>query len=480
MKFLLLDDQRSARTVLKRLLEDRPDIEVVEAGSVDEARLRVETQDIDAMLLDIRLSDSVTDRGGLDFLRWVRSTGRSMPAVMVTGVTELAEIRDAMRHGAQDYVLKDELCAEMILPIVDGIRERFALRDEVQRLREQVDRKQGLPALVGASASMDRVRRLVRRVADADAPILVRGATGSGKEMVARAIHYAGKRASEPLLAVNCSALPGTLIESLVFGHQRGAFTGADRRVRGQLELAGGGTLMLDEIAEMPIELQAKLLRVIEDRKFRPLGAEEEVKLEARIIAATHVDLETRIENGTFREDLYFRLNVVTIDVPSLSERDEDIPHLIQAFTSEQPRGLRFTDAAIQWLRARRWPGNVRELRNAIERLSLLSETDVIDVPVLSELIGSDGIMIERELTRIAKTLLSLGTRETSKLDAIQRAMVEQALASAKGNKSAAARLLGIHRKMLERMVKTDSSPPSSSPPSSSPPSLSDDDSDST
>jgi DNA-binding NtrC family response regulator len=456
MKFLLLDDQRSARLVLKRLLEDRPDVEVVEAASASEARVCVETQDIDAMLLDIRLSDSPADRGGLDFLRWVRSTGRSMPAVMVTGVTEIAEIREAMRHGAQDYVLKDELCGEMILPIVDGIRERFALRDEVQRLREHVDRKLGLPAIVGASAAVERVRKLVRRVADADAPILVRGATGSGKEMVARAIHYAGKRASQPLLAVNCSALPGTLIESLVFGHQRGAFTGADRRVRGQLELAGAGTVLLDEIAEMPIELQAKLLRVIEDRKFRPLGAEEELTLDARIIAATHVDLERRIAAGTFREDLYFRLNVVTIDVPPLSERDDDIPHLVQAFASEQARALRFTDAAISWLCSRHWAGNVRELRNAIERLSLLAESDVIDVPVLEELVGSDGILVERELTRMAKTLLTLGTKETSKLDAIQRAMVEQALAVAKGNKSAAARLLGIHRKMLERMVKAD------------------------
>jgi DNA-binding NtrC family response regulator len=467
MRFLLLDDQRSARVVLKRLLEDRPDIEVVEAASADEARLRVETQEIDAMLLDIRLSDAPSDRGGLDFLRWVRGTGRSMPAVMVTGVSELAEIREAMRQGAQDYVLKDELCAEMILPIVDGIRERFALRDEVQRLREQVDRRQGLPAIVGASAAIERVRKLVRRVADADAPILVRGATGSGKEMVTRAIHYAGKRASQPLLAVNCSALPGTLIESLVFGHQRGAFTGADRRVRGQLELAGAGTLMLDEIAEMPIELQAKLLRVLEDRKFRPLGAEEELTLEARIVAATNVDLERRIADGTFREDLYFRLNVVTIDVPPLSERDDDIPHLMQSFVSDLPRALRFTDQAVSWLRARHWAGNVRELRNAIERLSLLAENDLIDVATLEELVGSDGVLVERELTRLAKTLLALTTKEPSKLDAIQRAVVEQALVSAKGNKSAAARLLGIHRKMLERMVKPDT--PSDLPPDSEP-----------
>jgi DNA-binding NtrC family response regulator len=459
MRFLLLDDQRSARVVLRRLLEDRPDVEVIEASSQEEARLRVEAQDIDAMLLDIRLSDAPADRGGLDFLRWVRTTGRTMPAVMVTGVSELAEIREAMRHGAQDYVLKDELCAEMILPIVDGIRERFALQGEVQRLREQVDQRQGLAAIVGASPAVERVRKLVRRVADADAPILLRGATGTGKEMVARAIHYSGKRAAEPLLAVNCSALPGTLIESLVFGHQRGAFTGADRRVRGQLELAGGGTLLLDEIAEMPIELQAKLLRVIEDRKFRPLGAEEELPLQARIVAATHVDLERRIADGTFREDLYFRLNVVTIDVPALSERDEDIPHLVQAFAAEQARPLRFTSDAVAWLRARHWAGNVRELKNAIERLSLLSESDVIDVPTLKELIGSDSVLVERELTRLAKTLLTLTTKEPSKLDAIQRAVVEQALANAGGNKSAAARLLGIHRKMLERMVKSSDDP---------------------
>lgn len=460
MRFLLLDDQRGARLVLRRLLEARPDIELVEASSVNEAQLCVEKHDIDAMLLDIRLSDSPADRGGLDFLRWVRQTGRTMPAVMVTGVTELAEIREAMRKGAQDYVLKDELCAEMILPIVDGIRERFSLQGEVQRLREQVDRRQGLPAIVGSSPAIERVRKLVRRVADADAPILVRGATGSGKEMVARAIHYAGKRAGQPLLAVNCSALPGTLIESLVFGHQRGAFTGADRRVRGQLEQAGSGTVLLDEIAEMPIELQAKLLRVIEDRKFRPLGAEEEVTLDARIIAATHVNLERRIEAGTFREDLYFRLNVVTIDVPALSARDEDIPHLVQAFAADQPRPLRFSDAAVAWLRGRRWAGNVRELRNAIERISLLSDTDSIDVPVLEELIGSEGTLVERELTRMAKTLLTLPTPEASKLDAIERAVVTQALQAAGGNKSAAARLLGIHRKMLERMVRGNAEEP--------------------
>jgi DNA-binding NtrC family response regulator len=457
VKILLLDDRKSARRVLKQLLQARPQIELVEAASAEEAKQCLQRQDVDAMLLDIRLSDDPSDRGGLDVLRWARKSGRSVPAVMVTAASELAEIREAMRLGAQDYVLKDELCAEMLLPIIDGFAERDALRGEVQRLREQVDRRLGLAAIVGVSPAIERVRKLVRRVADADAPILIRGATGSGKEMVARAIHYAGKRAERPLLAVNCSALPGTLIESLVFGHQRGAFTGADRRVRGQLELAGEGTLLLDEIAEMPVELQAKLLRVLEDRKFRPLGAESEITLKARIVAATHVDLERRIAAGSFRQDLYFRLNVVSIDIPPLSERAEDIPHLIQAFASEQARPIRFSADAVSWLCARHWAGNVRELKNAIERLALLSETDQIERATLEELIGSDGDFVQQELKRLAEILLGLSINESSKLEALEHAVVQQALNKAGGNKSAAARLLGLHRKAFERLLVKDS-----------------------
>src|SRR5215475_10316275 len=189
MKILILDDQRSARRVLRHLLADQPNLEVIEAGSVEEAKERVEAQAPDAMLVDIRLSNDPTNRGGLDFLRWVRESGRATPAVMVTGSTELAEIREAMRQGAQDYVLKDELSPEMLLPIVEGIRERFVLRGEVLRLRERVDRSWGTAAIVGSSPKMDRVRRLVARVADADCTVLIRGETGTGKEMVARALH---------------------------------------------------------------------------------------------------------------------------------------------------------------------------------------------------------------------------------------------------------------------------------------------------
>jgi two-component system response regulator HydG len=463
MKVLVVDDQRSARRVLKQMLGDLPGLEIFEAGRFEEAMGVIDTASPDLLLLDIRLSDDPRDRGGLEVLRAVRASGRAIPAVMVTSSTELAEVRDAMRHGAQDYVLKDELSPEMLLPIVEGIRERLQLRGEVTRLRERVDRAFGTAAIVGSSPAMERVRRLVARVADANCAVLIRGETGSGKEMVARALHEMSARRDQPFIAVNCSALPGALIESLIFGHERGAFTGADRRVRGQLELARGGTLLLDEIAEMPAELQAKLLRVLEDRRFRPLGAESELPVRARILAATHVDLERGIGEGRFREDLYYRLNVVTIDVPPLSERGNDLVELLLAFCSELPRKIRFSDDAIQWLSRRRWSGNVRELRNVVERVALLSETDLVDVAVLEEL-ARETSDATREIDRIARTLLALPSNLGSKLDVIERAILHHAIEVSGGNKSAAARLIGVDRKALERKwERLSDEPPASS-----------------
>jgi len=452
VKVLVVDDQRSARRVLKQILGGLEDIEIIEAGNLTEAVAAVESAVPDLLLLDIRLSEDPRDRGGLEILKAVRAAGRSTPAVIITTSSEMAEIREAMRQGAQDYVLKDELSPEMLLPIVEGIRERLNLRGEVTRLRERVDKTWGAAAIVGSSAAMDRVRRLVARVADAQCAVLIRGETGSGKEMVARALHESSGRRDQPFVAVNCSALPGALIESLIFGHERGAFTGADRRVRGQLELARGGTLLLDEIAEMPAELQAKLLRVLEDRKFRPLGAEAELPVRARILAATHVDLEGRIAQGGFREDLYYRLNVVTIDVPSLAERGNDMAELLHAFVSDLSRKMRFTDEAVVWLSKRRWLGNVRELRNVVERIALLAEGDVVDVPVLEELVQDRGGDDSRlQVDRIAKALLALPSNVGSKLDVIERAILHHAIEVSGGNKSAAARLIGVDRKALER-----------------------------
>jgi DNA-binding NtrC family response regulator len=452
MNILIVDDQRSGRRVLRQMLSVLEGVEIREAASVAEALAAAEAQAPDLLLLDIRLSEDARDRGGLEVLRKLRASGATVPAVMVTSLVELAEVREAMRSGAQDYVLKDELCPEMLLPIVESFRERLALRGEVTRLRERVEASWGVSAIVGSSRAMDQVRKLVRRVADADATVLIRGETGTGKELVARALHEASGRRNEPFVAVNCSALPGTLIESLVFGHERGAFTGAERRARGQLELAGSGTILLDEIAEMPGELQAKLLRVLEDRRFRPLGAEQELPLHARVVASTHVDLERRIADGRFREDLFYRLNVVTIQVPSLAERMEDLPELVSTFASELPRKLRFGDSAVSWLARRPWAGNVRELRNVIQRTALLAERDVIDAAILEEIAGpGSGGDARIEIDRMARSLLALPDRVGSKLDVIERAVLHHAIESCGGNKSAAARLIGVDRKALER-----------------------------
>jgi two-component system response regulator HydG len=451
VKILIIDDQRSARKVIKGILARLGEVEIIEAGTLEESQQAVQAQEPDLLLVDIRLSDRPTDRGGLDLLRWLGEQGYGTPAVMVTGSTELSEIREAMRLGAKDYVLKDELCPEMLLPIVQGLGEKLALTRQVRHLREKVDRTWGLSALVGSSPQMERVRQLIRRLAEADASLLIRGETGTGKELVARALHTLSHRRDEPFLAVNCSALPGSLIESLIFGHMKGAFTGADRRMRGQFELAESGTVLLDEVAEMPVELQAKLLRVLEDRRFRPLGGEKELPLRARVLAATNVDLEHRMHEGRFREDLYYRLNVVSIELPPLAERGDDIVELLHAFIANGPRKLRFDQSAIEWLRSRRWVGNVRELRNVVERVTLLADQDNVDLASLRELVDDDGSRAAREIDKMAKAILALPLRVGSKLEFVERAVLHHAIETCAGNKSAAARLVGVDRKALER-----------------------------
>jgi DNA-binding NtrC family response regulator len=372
----------------------------------------------------------------------------------------MADIREAMRQGAQDYVLKDELSPEMLLPIVESHRERLELRGEVKRLRERTARNWGTRAILGVTPGIERVRRIIEKVADSQSPVLVQGETGVGKELVARALHEASIRAGEPFVAVNCSALPGTLIESMIFGHEKGAFTSAERRVRGQLELAGAGTILLDEIAEMPNELQAKLLRVLEERTFQPLGSEHKLAMRARVVAATHVDLQKRIAEGRFRQDLYFRLEVVTVAVPALSDRIDDLPLLVDAFVSELPRKVRFTPESIQWLMQRPWPGNVRELRNLVERATLLAESDVIGVTELEMLVGQRvEVDAGAEIDRLARALLALPERLGPKFRIIERAILHHAIEACGGNLAAAARLVGMPRSTLERRWDRHSGP---------------------
>jgi DNA-binding NtrC family response regulator len=299
---------------------------------------------------------------------------------------------------------------------------------------------------------MEALRRMVARLADSGSSVLISGDTGSGKEMVARALHHLSSRRDAPFLAVNCSALPGTLMESIIFGHERGAFTGAERRVRGHLELAGTGTLLLDEIAEMPLELQAKLLRVLEERRFRPLGAEQEIPFRARVLAATHADLDERLAEGRFREDLFYRLNVVTIRVPPLAARGDDVVELALAFAGETSRKLRFTEDGIRWFREQPWRGNVRELRNVIDRLALLAESDVVDEATLRQLVAPRaGQEPQKLLSRIARDVLAMPDEVGSRLRLVERALIEHAMIAAGDNKTTAARLLRINRKAFAR-----------------------------
>jgi DNA-binding NtrC family response regulator len=452
VKILIVDDHREVRSSLRRLLRRVPGLEFVEAESVKTALAAVE-EGVDLMLLDIRLSDDPRDRSGLDVLKELNNRGRNVPAVIVSASSAMDDIRQAMRLGARDYVLKDELCEELIAPIIEGFRERQSLSGEVQRLRARVESDWGLEAIIGSSGTMQRVRGMVTKVAEADAPVLILGETGTGKEMVARAIHQLSPRRDKPFVAVNCSAIPSNLLESLLFGHERGAFTGADKRRSGRMAAAEDGTLLLDEIADLPLEVQGKLLRVLEEKRFLPVGADEEVPLQARILAATNADLHKRVQSGQFRSDLFFRLDVVTIRLPTLAERGGDLVELLVAFTEKLPRPIKFTDRAIEWLSKRPWPGNVRELLNVVRRLSIMSQTDKIDIQTLVELVPNGSGMSETRspLDALVDSVLAMPETGGSKYRETERALLRRALDIEGGNKAGAARLLGVPRKVLLR-----------------------------
>ncbi|MDO9018263.1 MAG: sigma-54 dependent transcriptional regulator [Deltaproteobacteria bacterium] len=459
MHVLVVDDQRSARRNLATLLEAFPDVTVTQAASLDEARRALEREPVDLALIDVRLSEDARNRDGLVLVKEVAEKTTAVP-VCVTATSEMDAIRTAMRSGAYDYLLKEDLCEETLSPLINGLRERRRLEREVLELRARVSADAAPPGLIGTSAAMERLRGMIRRVAVSDRPVLVLGPTGSGKEVVTRAIHTLGPHPSAPLIDLNCGALPENLVESQLFGHEKGAFTGADRRVAGYFADVGKGTLFLDEIGELPLALQAKLLRVLESGRYRPVGTTAESVFEGRIVAATHADLEERARRGTFREDLLYRLNVLTVRVPPLDEHREDIPALVAHFLKKQRRPMRITREALDALAAQAWPGNIRQLRNIIDRLVVFAEEAEIDVATLREVTGAAEVGVDEALRRVARVVLQLPSG--NKLDAVEEALVAEAMLRAEGNKSGAARLLGVHRKVIERRLEKR---PTSEPP---------------
>lgn len=368
MKVLIVDDQASARRMIASCLDSLANVEILEAASLEEARQKLTQHLIDVALIDLRLdARDPNNRDGMLLVRELREVSTAVP-IVVTSASVMAEIRAAMRAGAYAYILKDELSEELVLPVIRELQSHRALAREVLHLH----------GLVGTSPAIERLRRLIKKIAVVDSPVLILGPTGSGKELVARALHTLSTRRDQPLVTLNCGALTETLVESQLFGHEKGYFTGADKARDGYLAEAQRGTLFLDEVAELPLPLQTKLLRVLENRTYRVLGGSADSRFEGRLIAATHVDLASRVAEGRFRADLFYRLEVLTVRVPSLDERRQDIPALVEHLAKETPRRMRFTDEALTKLSSIDWTGNVRQLRNLIHRLAVFSEREQI------------------------------------------------------------------------------------------------------
>jgi DNA-binding NtrC family response regulator len=453
MKVLIVDDQSSARRVLSAIVGKLDDTQIHEADSLVAARRVLEEQPLDVALIDLRLSSDARNRDGLVLVEEIRARTAIVP-IIVTAYQEVAEIRMAMRVGAYDYILKDDLCDELVLPVLNGISSRRRLEHELRELRaRRPDAEPVASRLVGVSTAMEVLRETIRRAALSDRPVLVTGPTGSGKELVVEALHALGPHPDQPLLDLNCGAIPEALMESQLFGHVKGAFTGADQNQQGYLSLVKQGTLFLDEVAELPPMLQSKLLRVLETGVFRPVGSATQGRFEGRVVAATHAELSARVRDGKFREDLFYRLNVLAVRVPPLVERREDIPALVAHFCRGQKRALRFSESALAVLSAAAWPGNVRQLRNLVDRVAAFADDDLVTPETLRpfvvdpEIVDADAQVLRSSAQSILRLPID------NKLEAIEEALIAEAVRLSDGNKSGAARLLGMHRKAVSRRL---------------------------
>jgi len=440
-RVLVVDDEPSVQTSLRLLLETECTVDV--AGSADEALLRVAAAPPDLILLDLVMPG----RSGLELLAELPEP--RPPVVVLTATRTVATAVEAMKRGAADYVTKPFELEALRMKVRQLLAHR-ALEQEVARLRSRVAARERYAGMIGRSEAMQEVFRTVERAADSDASVLVRGASGTGKELVARALHDEGPRRTEPFVAVNCAALPEALVESELFGHERGAFTGAHEARAGKFEQAGAGTLFLDEIGELTPSLQAKLLRALESRRVERLGGHDSVEVRARLVFATNRDLEAEVTAGRFREDLYYRIHVVPVALPPLADRREDVRLLAEHFLAEARaaagRGpAAFSRAALATLERYAWPGNVRELRNAVERAVVLGEGEEIAVADLPDAI----------LRATAVDALREGVREgrldlESAVARFESELLREALIREGWNQTRAAERLGVTRRALK------------------------------
>ncbi len=435
-RILVVDNDADMATLLQRHLESEGwGVTAVTNGA--EARAALEREEFAVVLTDLVMEPV----DGLAVLREAQRVQPSARVVLMTAFGSVESAVDAMRQGAYDYVTKPFKLPELTIVLRRALEEQ-RLRDENRRLREEVERRYSFDNILGRSKAMQTVFEQIRAVAEADAPVLLFGESGTGKELVARAIHVNGPRREGPFVAVNCAAIPETLLESELFGHEKGAFTGADRKRRGLFVEAHRGTLLLDEIAEMPLALQVKLLRALQDRVIRPVGGDQEIQVDLRVTSATNRDLPGWVREGKFREDLYYRLAVLPIRIPSLRERPEDIPLLAQHFLQRAAKGAGkslegFDEDALRWLLDHRWPGNVRELENLVERAAILAR---------DSLVTRDDLRTEFTPGEPG----AAGIRPT--LAEVERAYIRRILDETKGDKRAAAQILGLSVRTLQRI----------------------------
>lgn len=442
LRFLVVDDEQSIRRLCMTVGEALGFV-CAEAETAEAAMESFETEPPDVIVSDLKLPSL----SGADLLRKAKEQLPRSEVAIMTGHGSVESAVDAMRQGAYDYIEKP-FRVEKLRQLLQRMAEKVRLVNENQFLRERVEADAQLGGITGSSAKIQDVLRMISRLKDTRTPVLITGESGTGKELVARAIHFRGPLAQTPFIAVDCGALVPTLMESELFGHEKGSFTGALKTKAGLFQAANGGTIFLDEIGELPLEMQAKLLRVLQEKEVRPVGSNEKIPVDVRVIAATNRDLEAAYRGGTFRKDLYFRLNVVTVHLPSLRDRRTDIPQLVHCFLDRYAPGenIQVTTSSMKSFLQYEWPGNVRELENCIARAVTLGDRRSIDVSDLPPQVrgGPESAPAAEEMANLSTTALA----------DLERITILRVFEQAGGDKALAGKMLGISRATLYRKLK--------------------------
>ena len=443
---LVVDDEQGARESLEVILEDNYQVLTAESGQ--EALETLKKTPVDVILLDVHMPEM----DGLETLRKIKEQDEEIDVIMISALNLARKAVDSIKSGAYDYITKP-FEPEDILSSVSRVISKQRLHKELDFLRNEIKKNRGFDQVVTQNKTMLEIFDLVKKVACTSTNVLITGESGTGKELIARSIHYQGNRKGGPFVAINCAAIPSELMESEMFGHEKGAFTGAQSRAIGKFEYANGGTLFLDEISTLRSDLQAKLLRVLQEREIERIGSNRPIKIDIRVVSATNTNLENAVLQGAFRQDLYFRLNVVPVSIPPLRERKDDIPLLAKHFVNKfnlafNKKVLGFSEKALEALRRYRWPGNIRELENLVERIVVLSPNDdIIDLKNIPlDILIHSGQDIE-EMDSQKRGLFGIR-------GAFERRIIVNVLETTQWNQTEAARILKINRNTLLQKAK--------------------------